>query len=278
VAVKLTNPMDPLLIRFMARNHKKMVVIDDRVGYLGGINFCDHNFAWHDMMIRIEGDDAVGFLREDFLSTWRGVNQSVQRDFGGLWLAILDGRCNERSLAPIVRAIGRARRSIVVESGYASFPFFGWLRAARERGVSVVLLTPELNNKPPVKDNLLWEATRAGFEIRLYPGRMNHLKAMLIDDATLVAGSSNFDYVAHTVQQEVVMVVTDPDAVEEFRAKVLGPDLDGSVPYTGHVSALGGWPRHAAMRAGATVMVGLVRMLESLVGTPEPEWAEEWRT
>ncbi|MBN1423608.1 phosphatidylserine/phosphatidylglycerophosphate/cardiolipin synthase family protein [Candidatus Fermentibacteria bacterium] len=276
VSMRLTNPMDPLLLRFMARNHKKMVVIDDRVAYLGGINFCDHNFEWRDMMIRIESGEVASFLRDDFLATWRGENRRGQREFGGVWLASLDGRCNDRSLAPIVRAIENARESIIVQSGYLTFPFIRTLKAARARGIRLVLLTPEMNNKPIVKDYLLWEATRAGFEIMLYPGRMSHLKAMLIDDSVLVAGSSNFDYLSYTVQQELVAVVTDPAAIECYRQRILGPDLAQSIPFAGRVSAAGGWPRFAAMRTVAAVSVGVIRVLDALTGVPLPQPGLEW--
>ena len=276
VDVKLTNPLDPLLIRFMARNHKKMILIDGRVAYIGGVNFCDHNFAWHDMMIRFESEEVTEFLWEDFLATWRGVNRCAQRDFAGVWLASLDGRRNASILTPVIRAINGARRRIVVESGYITFPFFRWLRAARARGVEVVLLTPEMNNKPIVSHYLLWEATRARLEIRLYPGRMSHLKAMLIDDATLVAGSSNFDYISHATQQEIVAMVRDPAAIEEFRRRVLAPDLVRSKPYTGRVWALGGWPRFVAMKVIGNAMTGMIRVLDGLMGQPGPESVSEW--
>ncbi|MCI0531698.1 MAG: phospholipase D-like domain-containing protein, partial [candidate division Zixibacteria bacterium] len=47
VRVKFVNPFfGPLLVKFVARDHKKMIVIDDHISYLGGLNFSDHNFSW----------------------------------------------------------------------------------------------------------------------------------------------------------------------------------------------------------------------------------------
>lgn len=276
IAVGLTNPMDPLLIRFMARNHKKLIVIDRRIAYLGGINFCDHNFAWHDMMVRIDDEEVAGFLWDDFQATWGGRNLCARRHFGNLWLATLDGRHNEEMLSPVRGAIEEARRRIVIVSGYVTFPFFRWLRAAHARGVEVVLLTPETNNKPIVRDYLLWEATRAGFAIRLYPGRMSHLKAMLIDDAALVTGSSNFDYISHTVQQELVAMITDPAVIAEYSAQVLAPDLLRAKPFNGRVSAIGGWLRFAAMKTVGSAMTAMIRALDAIAGAPKPERSEAW--
>ena len=60
VTVHWTNPVGFCFLEFVSRNHKKSVVIDDRIVYLGGINVCDHNFAWHDVMLRIEDERAGG--------------------------------------------------------------------------------------------------------------------------------------------------------------------------------------------------------------------------
>jgi cardiolipin synthase len=57
---------------------------------------------------------------------------------------------------------------------------------------------------------------------------MTHLKAMLIDNKYLIAGSSNFDYLSYRLYQELVAVITDANLIEDFRARVLLPDLANS--------------------------------------------------
>ena len=52
VQVHFSNPAGAFLRRLPARNHKKTVIIDGRVSYFGGFNFTEHNYAWHDMMLR----------------------------------------------------------------------------------------------------------------------------------------------------------------------------------------------------------------------------------
>ncbi|HSD28077.1 MAG TPA: phospholipase D-like domain-containing protein, partial [Vicinamibacteria bacterium] len=49
VSWRFVSPLGPLLLRAPFRNHKKLVLVDDRVAYVGGINFSDHNFAWRDL-------------------------------------------------------------------------------------------------------------------------------------------------------------------------------------------------------------------------------------
>src|SRR5258708_17859313 len=58
VAVKFTNPYGPSPRRVLSRNHKKLIVIDEAIAYIGGINFSEHNAAWHDMMLRIDDPRA----------------------------------------------------------------------------------------------------------------------------------------------------------------------------------------------------------------------------
>ena len=68
VGVRITNPVAGRVTRYGLRNHKKLIVADD-VAYIGGFNFSDHNFAWHDLMLRIEAPGPAAFLAGDFEET-----------------------------------------------------------------------------------------------------------------------------------------------------------------------------------------------------------------
>jgi len=224
VAVKFVNPVGPALCRFAYRNHKKIIVIDDRVCYLGGINFSDHNFHWHDMMLRIDHKEAAGFLANDFLVTWEGRHFGGTTDFGDMRLISLDGRRNAAGFQPIFDLIDSATESIYVQSPYLSFPFCDHLHQARKRGVTVTVVTPEANNKKAVEGYIRWEAARSDFDLWLYPERLTHLKAMLIDGKYLIAGSSNFDYFSYRFEQETMAIITDPDFIDIFVSRVVEPD------------------------------------------------------
>jgi cardiolipin synthase A/B len=240
VRVEFTNPVGPLFLRLPARNHKKLVVIDDAVTYIGGINFSEHNFAWHDLMLRVEEPDVAAFLRDDFLSTWRGEDLRRSKSFDGIELHTLDGRTNADAFEPVVGLLERAREQIFVESAYLSFPFCQWLRDARRRGVRVIVVSPDANNSALYKRNVMWEAARSGFELQFFQGRMSHLKAMLIDDEWLVLGSSNFNWLSYHLQQDIVAVVTDRALIADFRARIVEPDLQLSAPSGDRASSLRG--------------------------------------
>jgi cardiolipin synthase len=236
VAVCWTNPVGMLLRKFVARNHKKSALIDDRIAYFGGINVCDHNFGWHDVMLRVEDERVGAFLREDIRATLRGENLSSRRDFGGIEIVLLDGVQNTRLYEPVLQLIRGARESVVVQSAYLSFPFYDHLAQAVRRGVAVTLVAPERNNKPKVDAYTQWAAAKAGITLRLYQGRMSHIKAMLIDDAALVMGSSNFDFLSYHAQQEVMAIVRSRPVIEQYRRDVLEPDLARCVGPTRAIS------------------------------------------
>jgi len=228
VQVKLANPSGPFAVRFLHRDHKKIIVIDDSVAYIGGINFSEHNFAWHDMMCRIEDPALVRFLKEDFDCTWRGEHANTSRKFNGLELYRFDGKSNAKTFQPILDLIGGAKESVYIASPYIGYPFYDALRQARANGAKVVLITPDLNNWGFMREYVIWESARSDIDLRFYHGRMAHLKAMLIDDRWLIVGSSNFDFLSAEFLQEVVAVVKDPSAIAQFKEKVLDKDLENT--------------------------------------------------
>lgn len=260
INAKFTNPVGFFFLRFPARNHKKMLLIDDAVAYIGGINFSEHNFDWHDMMLRIEDEKVTQFLKEDFITTWNGKNLNTIRSFPNITFYVFDGRTNEDNHKPVFALIEKAEKSIFVESPYLSFPFYERLREARQKGVAVTLITPEKNNRKNLQYYSLWEARRSSFNLHLYRERMTHLKAMLIDDRILIMGSSNFDYLSYCCQQEIMAVVTDREIISEFKERVIIRDLKNSIPFDGEITMVKEHIRYFILRSLGKISVTLCRI------------------
>jgi cardiolipin synthase len=237
VGVRRTNPLRGNPLRYGLRNHKKLIVADD-VAYIGGMNFSDHNFAWHDMMLRIDDSEAASFLATDFDATWNGRAHLTRRSFGDLELSCLDGRTNDAAFQPLLDTIADAARRISVVSPYLSFPFIDLLGAAARSGVAVEVLTPLPNNKPLVKHYLLSACERAGLSVQL-TSEMFHLKGMLIDEKVLALGSSNFDFPSYYSMEEFLAVVRSPLLAKSFEAEVLAPLRAAAVPAAGFRPTLG---------------------------------------
>ena len=149
VGVRFGRPFGNLGQRFLNRDHKKVILFDDRVSYIGGINFSEHNFEWHDLMVRVEDADVARFLRRDFESSWEGRSEYARASFAGpgLDLHLLPGAGNRSAYGDLLGLIDGAGRSIDVISPYLSPPFTDHLAAAAARGVRVRIVTPRSNNK-----------------------------------------------------------------------------------------------------------------------------------
>jgi cardiolipin synthase A/B len=260
IGVRWTNPMHGLAYRLARRNHKKLLVVDDRVAYIGGINFSDHNFGWHDLMLRIDDPEMIAFLADDFLAMWNGVDQGVERRFRDGRIILLDGRHGPELHAGLFAEIAAARKEVWAESPYVSAPFYDPMLVARQRGARILIHAPAANNWGLYDEYTRIECWERGFELWHQPWKMFHLKAMLIDGRTLVIGSSNFDYFSYLLHQELLFVTQDEALVADFRARVYDRDSGVSTreSLSGRFSLRTRWA-HLKLKTGFPVTVWLNR-------------------
>ena len=232
VRVKYTNPLGLFLNKILARNHKKLIVIDDRITYIGGINFSDHNFEWHDLMIRLDDPTVARFAKQDFSHTW------TEKDFAGVHkfnladFYMFDGRHNQPIWDEVFKLLDKAEKEIVIQSPYFSFPFYEKIGSLTQKGVKVTYITPECNNRKILDGYNRWECQQHNIDLRLYRGRMTHLKSILIDDKYLLLGSANFDFVSYYFDAEIVAVIEDPTVIAEFQRRVVDVDLQNTIAHS----------------------------------------------
>ena len=91
IKIKFTNPIGFFMSRYPCRNHKKIISIDGNRCYLGGINFSDHNFAWHDFMMRCDKKAISTAIHKDFLNTWEGNNANQRYRYEDDQLYLFNG-------------------------------------------------------------------------------------------------------------------------------------------------------------------------------------------
>ncbi|MBW8783680.1 MAG: phosphatidylserine/phosphatidylglycerophosphate/cardiolipin synthase family protein [Novosphingobium sp.] len=228
VGVRITNPVLGNPLRYPLRNHKKLIVADDVI-HVGGINFSDHNFAWHDLMLRIDDSAVANFLAGDFLNDWNGAPQPACATFGPLKLICADGVTNAAALDPLLAMIAGATQSVEMVSAYPTMPFVAAMTAAAAAGAKVAVYTPAPNNKPVVRDYLAAVAEPAGIALRLLP-EMTHAKALLLDGTTLILGTSNFNFASYRTSNDIVIVVRDPALIADFERQLLAPMRLRSTP------------------------------------------------
>ena len=254
VDVAITNPVGRSPLHFPLRNHKKVVVADD-IAYLGGINFSDHNFAWHDCMVRIADAGAAEFLAEAFTADRGGAPQLATAQFDGLELISLVGLGNEAALAPVIELFANARHSVEMIGAYPTLPFTDALAQAAARGCAVTIYTPDANNKPLLRDFLFAVASGANApRLALLP-EMTHAKTALVDGDTVLFGSVNFNLASWRSNSDFLAISRDPALVAAFEQALFAPARAAAVP--ARLDAVPEWRKvraKAALRAGDALL------------------------
>lgn len=198
------------------RNHRKIVVIDGRVGFIGGMNIADRYVKglpwgnWRDTHVKISGKAVYG-LQTAFLTDWyvvdrtlltgltyypkmqemgKSVIQIVTSDPVGEWREMMQG---------IMMAISSARKYFYVQTPYLlpTEQILTALQTAALAGVDVRIMLPErgdawLTHKGSF--SYLELLMKAGVRIYLYRKGFLHSKLMVSDDQWSTVGSTNMDF------------------------------------------------------------------------------------
>ena len=197
------------------RNHRKILVVDGRVAFVGGLNIRDDNLsgsgvrhATRDVHFEVTGP-VVGQVQAAFVDDW--IFASKEHGFAvPAPVAAHAGRVRARVLLDgpdenyaklamtIVGAINAARASVRVASPYflPDRTIVNALQLAALRGVAVDVLVPERNNLPFVGWAMQanwWRLAEYGIRLHLSPPPFDHSKLFLVDDAFTLVGSSNWD-------------------------------------------------------------------------------------
>ena len=225
IACRVFNPFVPLINFFLNnRDHRKITVIDGKVGYTGGYNLADEYFnlthpygEWKDTGIRLEGD-AVPSLTAAFLEMWNAGKKKVDgendTDFGQYfpqysYKAVQNGFVQPYADSPMdERRIGEDVYISMVEKAdrycYFATPYLiltdemsHALTLAARRGVDVRIITPGIPDK-----KMVYSMTRSFYHalvlggVRIYewtPGFL-HCKMSVADDRMATCGTINLDY------------------------------------------------------------------------------------
>lgn len=234
----------PWINHVFHRDHRKIVVIDGRIGYTGGMNIADYYITglpeigeWRDMHIRIEGD-AVNDLQDIFLNMW---NRCTKQDIGGneyyLTLSISDSTQRPNKKVAIVdrhpRKTNKAMRRIyakAIESAENKVqiinPYFTptriikkAIKKATEKGVDVEIMIPGKSDIGFTPDAAFYIANRLrkkGAKIYIYNGGFHHSKIMMVDSTYCTVGSTNLNSRSLRFDYEVNAFIFDDEITEEL--------------------------------------------------------------
>ena len=198
------------------RNHRKLVVVDGRIGFVGGMNLAERYLKgvpwgiWKDIMMQVEGKAVYG-LQMAFLTDWyatdhslitsssyfpqmedKGISlmQVVTSDPVGEWKDIMQG---------LLIAITSAQKYVYIQSPYLlpTEPILLALKTAAAAGVDVRIMIPEKSDSRMVHwgtMSYLQELMEAGIKIYMYQKGFLHSKLIVCDDCLSSVGSTNMDF------------------------------------------------------------------------------------
>ena len=256
VKVHRYNPIFPLPSAYSNnRNHRKIVVIDGKIGYIGGMNIAQryltgvHGGDWRDTHLRIAGT-ACQDLQQVFLDDWRKLSSATDIDLPTLYLDKADTTSAtptqptkgaqpaqsavqiiasdpEDSMPPILQAMiemaDSAKQYLYIQSPYFLPPkqLEEALCEAAKRGVDVRLMIPKRGDRSIfisyASRSYLKPLLAAGVKVYFHTFGFIHAKAWVADDKIATVGSSNIDFRSFTQSSEVNAFVYDTIFAQQMR-------------------------------------------------------------
>ncbi len=222
------------------RNHRKLLVVDGRLGFTGGMNIGDRHLIQdtphptRDLHFRVRGP-VVAELEDVFREDWRFTTgealppSPLPSPAGDSHARVLVDGPNEdldKLILTLEGAIGAARHEVLAVTPYfiPPPPLLYALQAAALRGIEVSVILPERSNLPYVdwaSRNLLLELLAHGVRIHLQPPPFDHSKLLIIDRLYAHIGSANLDNRSLRLNFELNVEIADP----LFAARLAGHTL-----------------------------------------------------
>jgi len=243
ISVALFNKLRPrILVTMNNRNHRKLIVVDNKVAYTGGCNLADEyankieRFGhWRDSMLRIEGR-AVWNITVMFLQIYNAINNQEYLEYedyhltydkienSSLYLPFSDSPNDNENVGRNVHLnmINSASKYLYISTPYLvlDYSLETALINARKKGVDVRILTPHIPDKFYV-----FALTRKGYKVLLdngikiyeYEPGFNHAKDILCDDEIGLVGTVNTDYRSYFMHFEDGVLFNDPKVIKEMK-------------------------------------------------------------
>ena len=223
------------------RNHRKIVVIDDTIGYIGGMNIADryafgngkNKEMWRDTHFRLRGD-IVESLKYSFVVDWNFGKKEPYiptplnpigkvSNKTGIQL-VTGGPVNtwDNLSLMFLKAISSAKKLIWIQTPYflPTDALFNALQAAALSNIDVRIMMPAHTDSLLLhyaSFSYISQSLAAGIKIYLYLPGMLHAKAMMIDDDLVTAGSTNFDFRSFENNFECNLFIHDPEVNRKMR-------------------------------------------------------------
>ena len=236
VALPISNIIKVVLTsRLDLRNHRKIPVIDGKIGYCGSRNCADPEFRvkpkyapWIDIMLRVEGP-VVAQNQMLFASDWLTQNPETSLDSfpyhtelnetsldGFAAQVFADGPTQRHGATPqfLGALISQAQHTLIISTPYfvPDYSLVSILCATAYRGVDVTMIFPKKNDSFVVaatSHSYYWQLLEAGIKIYEYKPGLLHAKTLTIDGEISLIGSTNLDLRSFDLNYENNVLISD---------------------------------------------------------------------
>jgi len=230
----------PQLSRANYRDHRKIVVIDGKCGFVGGINVADRyinkagsTMKWRDVHLKIDGE-AVYSLQFVFMLNWYFVSRTKIEFSSNYYpkipivppkLVQIAASGPDSDWASIMQAfflaISTAKSQVLITTPYfiPNEPILTAIATAALGGVDVQIIFPYKGDNPIVQAasmSYMKEVLEAGVKVYLYSDGFNHSKTMVVDGLMASVGTANMDFRSFDQNFEVNAFIYDEDIASEL--------------------------------------------------------------
>lgn len=211
------------------RNHRKFLIIDDHISYIGSANITGYSLSWRESVLRLTGGITLTF-KKSFIESYKIYSKYLlnkltfkKSKFADSFELVEDmpSIYRQRLKNKLEKLISKAKREIIIETPYflPGYKMRKCLTDAARRGVDVKIILPRHSD---VRSIDLLSSKYYGFyythkvQLNFYMPDNLHAKLIWIDGETFGLGSPNFDYRSFRYQHEVMLFGTHKGIVEEI--------------------------------------------------------------
>ena len=229
-----------MLTKNHERNHRKLLLIDSEISYIGSINITNSCINWRELVLRLDGEISYA-LEKSFMKNWEAsgnFNKKKVKNIIHKGFEIINDfpseikRITEKKYTELIKT---ARKRIMIETPY--FVPSGKIRKAFykavKRGVKIDIIVPYISDMriaDLVRNRYFEILNKNGINIHYYTPRMIHSKLLIIDDRFFILGSSNLDYRSFMHQYEINLLGRDKKIIKSL-TEYFKKDLSECKPF-----------------------------------------------
>lgn len=253
------------------RDHRKIVIIDNKIAHIGSANFSEYSMNWRESVLRIQGNMSH-VLKKIFMDNFKIYNKDIfhpwvvkafkrtilYNDF--YFIREIPSIFSQRIKKNYVRLIQRAKSRIVIETPYfiPGYRIYKELINAAKRGVETIVIVPQKSDLKMIdyaRDVILERLFKKGVTIYYYTKSNLHSKLLFIDNTTFSIGSANFDHRSFKYMFEIAMI-GDNAPVRNLIKQHTDSTLLDSIPFD-----LKKWKEKSLIKRFAALLIMPVRHL-----------------